>query len=63
MKSISDSNRVIIKIGSSLLINKGSGINAKFLDEVVEDISSLKFESSPPNSLYFVFTKSIFFIF
>ena len=44
MKSISDSNRVIIKIGSSLLINKGSGINTKFLDEVVEDISSLKKE-------------------
>ena len=44
MKSISDCSRLIIKIGSSLLINKGTGINIKFLDEIVEDISSLKKE-------------------
>ena len=41
MKNIKECNRVIIKIGSSLIINEGKGINETFLNNISDDISSL----------------------
>ena len=35
-------NRMVVKIGSSLLIDKDKGVNNNFLNNISEDIVSLK---------------------
>ena len=39
---IKEINRMVVKIGSSLLIDKDKGVNNNFLNNISEDILSLK---------------------
>ena len=48
---IKEINRMVVKIGSSLLIDKDKGVNNNFLNNISEDILSLKKKKS--NSCFF----------
>ena len=42
LRSLSRVKRVVIKIGSALLVDRGSGIRKDWLDAISDDIAALK---------------------